>query len=588
MGSHSFSRFDSRCGRQRRIPKAVRRIRRAAFGVIPSNVERIIARNLPSNSIRKTTAFFEAYTYFYGYRFPLLWICHIDTFYRTPLHCGEPMPHERPGRFVDIAPTETASIVSDRRFNDDFAEPYIWHWHVKSNAFRWCNQRVNAPNRKSDGCAEGIDAFLEIVSAEDRDAVARDVTASISGTSTAREVTLEPASGNTLRVQLTILPICDRSGQVVSIMGLCSADHSAVEKRSSDRAALLSQAEEIAKFGSWEFDVESREAELSPHLARMLGIASNERLSEVHYWKRVHSADRAAVLESVTAAIAAGSPFEYVARYLPVTGGTCYHFVRGLPNFDRSGRLKSFIGITFDFTDQTHIETELHRLSQKLLRARDDERRGIARELHESTGQTLAAVKMSLGRLREALSEEDPRIQGLVKSAAELAETAIREIRTLSYLMHPPMLDEAGLRSAVHWYAKGFTERSGIPIQVSIPEDLPRYGQEVETTLFRIVQEALTNIHRYSGSRSASIRLTAEDDVVHAVIQDDGCGLPSPGFAYGRDLPLGVGIVGMRERVKQLNGTFEIYSAPGKGTTIRATLPLRSGSRRRPARIVRG
>ena len=490
------------------------------------------------------------------------------------------MLEEEQGRSVDTIRIDEASSRSDHSADNDFVELYTWQWHVKSDKFRWCSDRFQSRNPIDHGHADGIDAFLQLVSTQDRDSVAQDVAASLSGTSTGRDITLDPKNGEILRVRFKTLPICDRSGQVVTILGLCYANSSPREELSCKRAVLLAQAEEIASFGTWEFDVESRDAVLSPHLARMLGIAPETRLSEDHYWKKIHPADRAAILETVASAVASGEPFQYVARYFPPRGGVRHHFVRGLPNFDPNGCLRSVVGITLDFSDQNHVENELHRLSQKLLCARDEERRGIARELHESTGQTLAAIKMSLGRLREVLPEENLRLQGLLQSAVELAESAIREVRTLSYLMHPPMLDEAGLRSAVQWYAKGFTERSGIPIQVFIPEGFGRYRQEVETTLFRIVQEALTNIHRYSGSRTASIRLTAEDGLIHAVIQDDGCGLPNPGTAHGRDLPLGVGIVGMRERVKQLDGKFEIYSAPGKGTTIRATLPLGSNSRR--------
>ena len=484
------------------------------------------------------------------------------------------MPEERLRRPVDIVAIPAASPQSADLAGNEVAALCAWQWHVKSNSFHWCGDRPQYPNRIDSDCAHGLDAFLQLVSAQDRDSVAQDVTATLSGSSIARDITLHLKNGKTFRVRLKILPICDRSGQAVSILGLCYADSSPAEELSCKKATLLVQAEEIARFGTWEFDVESREATLSPHLARMLGIAPETRLSEDQYWEKIHSADRAPILENVTSAVAAGAPFQYVARYLPPRGDTRHHFVRGFPEFDRDGRLRSVVGIIFDFSDQNHVVGELHRLSQKLLRTRDEERRTMARELHESTGQSLAAVKMSLGRLREALPEGDPQLQGLLQSAVDLAETAIREVRTLSYLMHPPMLDEAGLRSAVHWYAKGFTERSGIPIQVVISEGFGRYGQEVETTLFRIVQEALTNIHRYSGSRTATIRLIAEDGLIHAIIEDDGCGLPPLGPAHGRDLPFGVGIVGMRERVKQLNGTFEIYSAPGRGTAIRATLPL--------------
>ena len=489
------------------------------------------------------------------------------------------MPEEPLRRPVNIVAIAAASPQPANSADNDFAALYAWQWHVKSNSFHWCGDHPQHSNRLDRDRYDGIDAFLQLVSAQDRDSVAQNLTDARSGTSIARDVMLQSKDGKAFRVRLKILPICDRSSQVVSVLGLCYAESFPAEGLTCKRATLLAQAEEIARFGTWEFDAESREATLSPHLARMLGIAPETRLSEEQYWKKIHSADRASILESVTSAVAASAPFQYVARYFPPKGSTQHHFVRGFPEFDRNGRLRSIVGIIFDFSDQNHVEGELHRLSQKLLRTRDEERRTMARELHEATGQTLAAVKMSLGRLREVLPEGNPQLQGLLQSTVELAENAIREVRTVSYLMHPPMLDEAGLRSAVNWYAKGFTERSGIPIQVVIPEGFGRYGQEVEITLFRIVQEALTNIHRYSGSRTATIRLIAEDGLVHATVEDDGCGLPALGPAHGRDFPLGVGIVAMQERVKQLNGTLEIYSAPGRGTAIRATLPLSSNSR---------
>lgn len=222
------------------------------------------------------------------------------------------------------------------------------------------------------------------------------------------------------------------------------------------------------------------------------------------------------------------------------------------------------------------VEEELHRLTQQLIRARDEERRHMARELHESAGQTLAALKMSLGRLRDALPETDAKSHRLLAAAIGFAEDAVREVRTISYLMHPPMLDEAGLLSAVRWLARGFSDRSGISVDVRIPEDLGRCAQEVELTVFRIVQEALTNIHRYSGSRTASIEIAQRERWIYAEIHDDGCGLPMLDRSHTKNPTIGVGIAGMRERVLQLKGQFEIESTAGTGTTVRARLPLKN------------
>ncbi|HXX45182.1 MAG TPA: sensor histidine kinase [Candidatus Acidoferrales bacterium] len=207
------------------------------------------------------------------------------------------------------------------------------------------------------------------------------------------------------------------------------------------------------------------------------------------------------------------------------------------------------------------------------MRTQDDERRHIARELHETAGQSLAAMKMTLGRLRDTMKDVDDLAHALLKSATELAETAAREVRTVSYLMHPPMLDEAGLGPALRWYARGFSERSGISVRTEIPEALPRQPQEVETTIFRIVQEALTNVHRYSGSATAQIRVWCRNGDIHAEVRDNGRGFVEKHRTWREAEALGVGIAGMRERVAQLRGQFELHSTLGEGTMVHVALP---------------
>lgn len=228
-------------------------------------------------------------------------------------------------------------------------------------------------------------------------------------------------------------------------------------------------------------------------------------------------------------------------------------------------------------------EEELRRLSQQLLRERDDSRRRMARELHESAGQSLAALKMTLGRLREALSSEERDVSHLLQSADALADAAIRAVRTVSYVIHPPLLDEAGLGPALRWYAEGFSQRSGIAVRVEAPDDFGRWSQETETTVFRIVQEALTNVHRHSGSRTATIRLIREGSRIVTEVEDEGCGLQPSAGDRAQNPPYGVGIAGMRERAELLNGRFEIRSAPGHGTAVRVVLP--DSPRKVPARL---
>lgn len=220
-------------------------------------------------------------------------------------------------------------------------------------------------------------------------------------------------------------------------------------------------------------------------------------------------------------------------------------------------------------------EESLRRLSTRLINTQDEERRRIARELHEATAQDLSALRMSLGRLERSTSRLPASAREALEESLHLSEQAISDIRTLSYLLHPPLLEEAGLQSAVKWYALGFPKRSGIGVRVEIPDDLGRLPRDHETTLFRILQECLTNIHTHSGGQRAQIRLTCECGHVSMEVIDDGKGMAGgPNRETLPDNQLGVGIAGMRERVRQFHGTFELVSTPGRGTTVRVMLPI--------------
>jgi signal transduction histidine kinase len=213
----------------------------------------------------------------------------------------------------------------------------------------------------------------------------------------------------------------------------------------------------------------------------------------------------------------------------------------------------------------------LRKLSSRLMRVQDEERRRIARELHDSLGQYLAAAKINL----EVLSTELKNDFGYLTEAQQLIDRAISDIRTLSHLLHPPLLDEAGFGSAARWFVEGFGKRSGIVTRLRMPSDLDRLPPEIETALFRILQEALTNVHRHSGSRNVEIRLTLYQSVVTLAIDDNGKGIPQDVLErFSKSgLNLGVGLAGMRERVKELGGRLELES--GKtGTRLKAIIPI--------------
>jgi signal transduction histidine kinase len=215
----------------------------------------------------------------------------------------------------------------------------------------------------------------------------------------------------------------------------------------------------------------------------------------------------------------------------------------------------------------------LSALSARLIQLQDDERRRIARELHDSVGQMLAALGMNLA----AVGTEIERLietARTVQDSAALVQELSREVRTISHLLHPPLLDEAGLASALRWYVEGFAQRSKVKVDLEFPADFGRLPRESETAIFRTVQECLTNIHRHSGSATATIRIAASDGQILVEVEDRGKGIPAERQTEMASTGIpGVGIRGMRERLRQLGGNLEIQSN-GKGTLVVARLPV--------------
>ena len=221
-----------------------------------------------------------------------------------------------------------------------------------------------------------------------------------------------------------------------------------------------------------------------------------------------------------------------------------------------------------------HTEEQLRNLSLRVMTLQDEERRHIARELHDTCGQTLAAMKMSIALIRET-EKPRPELQVLLDELTALTDSALQEVRTTSYLLHPPLLDEAGITSAARWFVEGFARRSGIEVQCEIAANIERAPRDCELVLFRVLEESMTNVHRHSGASAATVRLQRLGEQLQLEIQDNGKGiaeerLRSLDKSAGK---IGVGITGMRERVHQLGGRLEIHSS-GSGTTVCVALPL--------------
>jgi PAS domain S-box-containing protein len=256
-----------------------------------------------------------------------------------------------------------------------------------------------------------------------------------------------------------------------------------------------------------------------------------------------------------------------------------WHFVQ--PGTDQWWEIRTYpapeglAAFATEVTERKRAEKELRRLSGQLLRLQDEERRKIARDLHDSTGQDLVALATTLSQLHDAIPASGRKLRKLANQCQGLADRCIREVRTLSYLLHPPMLDEAGLEDAIRHYVDGFAERTGIEVELRISPRFGRMTPDAEMALFRVVQESLTNIQRHAGSQRAKIQLGRSAGEIKLEISDQGRGTSWQELKGNGGLPrkVGVGIPSMHERVKLIGGRLEIETS-SSGTVVRVTIPV--------------
>jgi PAS domain S-box-containing protein len=379
-------------------------------------------------------------------------------------------------------------------------------------------------------------------------------------------------------------------GQVVGLasIGADITDRKRADDQVRESEARLKDAQHLAHVGSSSWDPDSDTTTWSEEMYRITGrdpngpaptYAERAALYTPESWARLS--------EAVQRAVATGEPYQLHVDIVRPDGAVRRIHASGAAVRNESGRVVRVQGTLQDITEQKRAEEalrqseealqqtnrKLHQLSRDLLRTQDYERRRIARELHDSTSQLLAALSMNLSRLRDSALKPDRREQ-LLSEAIDLAAACSAEIRTITYLLHPPLLEEVGLVHAVRAYAQGFNQRTGIQVKIKIPPNFGRIGSERESTLFRIIQEGLANVHKHSGSRLAVIQLGRDPREVRLVLQDQGRGvIEAPRRRATGFVRLGVGIAGMRERAEQLGGRLEIASGDA-GTTLTVTLPM--------------
>ena len=238
---------------------------------------------------------------------------------------------------------------------------------------------------------------------------------------------------------------------------------------------------------------------------------------------------------------------------------------------DKNSEPVAWLEINTDITSRKRAEEAAHSLSGRILTLQDQERRKMARRLHDSLGQYVASLKMNI----DLLLTTDGNRQKLASECSEIVEKCLSETRTISHLLHPPMLDEAGFGSAVRWFADGFAQRSGIKVNINLSAKLDRLHKDVEIALFRALQEGLTNVHRHSGASAVDICVRPDMEQVHLEISDDERGIPKKQLAQltNGNGATSIGIAGILERVRELRGSLQIQSN-GKGTKVILAIPL--------------
>ena len=310
----------------------------------------------------------------------------------------------------------------------------------------------------------------------------------------------------------------------------------------------------------------------------------------VGWLEYIHADDRTPSMEQWLRCVESGEVYESEHRLRGADGQYRWFRARAVPLRDSAGEILKWYGTCTDIHDRKMLEqsirdsavelerkvdlrtVELRRLSARLLSMQDEERRRIAREIHDGLGQELAAAKMILDGILVKDSSPAPRQAAI--EASELVDHAIKEVRTISHLLHPPLLDEVGLVSALRWFLEGLSERSGIAVQLEVePLDLGRLNPELETAIFRVIQEALTNMFRHSGARNGRVSLKQTESQIIVVVSDDGKGIGDQVIQL-RPESIGVGIGGMRQRVTELGGRLRLANG-NPGTIVEVIIPSR-------------
>ncbi len=337
-----------------------------------------------------------------------------------------------------------------------------------------------------------------------------------------------------------------------------------VEKKLQEKEARLAEAQEIGHLGSWEWDISTNEMEWSDEQYRVLGLAPQQsKPSYDTFLKCVHPEDKEFVEESIHEAISKIQPLNVTFNIVRPDGSQRFVHVVGRLITDRLNRPQRMIGTIHDITEHKEAEEELRALSQRLVGLQEQERQSIARELHDDIAQSLGFLKLILDGQTTTTIKPD------LSQAVTIVDELITKVRDLSLNLRPRILDDLGLVPALLWYFGRYSAQTGIAVDFKHHKVNPRLSARVSTAIYRVIQEALSNVARHAGVRKVMVQLEGHPRELKISVKDKGRGFDLGSLAFSSN-----GINMMRERIRMLGGKFEIDSIPGKGTHISLRVPI--------------
>lgn len=478
--------------------------------------------------------------------------------------------------FAEITRDITERRLADRqllvmdlqlRTAEMLAKMGSWSWDIATNRVEWSDNLYALFGVTRADIPDIPAVFMDHVHHDDRELVQTAISEALQNHQPFMcdfRVVLPQGSVRVHQVRGTV--ISDATGRPVKMYGFARDVTELVQateavRLSERRYRLL--AEHVTDV-IWTTDMKGNPTFVSPSVTRHLGYTVEEclALTPVEILtprsRRIASEAFAEILTSEREYADPHRAWRWQVEMIRKDGSTVWTEVTMTFLRDQDNRAQEVLGVSRDISDRIEAEEALRGLTGQLLRLQDQERRRLARELHDVTGQGLAAVSMNLTLVGHAIPPTDAKAHRILSDTLCLTNQCIREIRTLSYLLHPPLLDEEGLEAALHWYVEGLAERSGIKVDLQISLGRDRPPQEVEIVLFRIVQETLVNIHRHSGSATARIRIERETDQLRLEVSDVGRGIPLSVLHRANEQKgaLGVGVMGMHERVRQLGAVI--------------------------------